>query len=113
VEALIEMRASLRGAPADVSFLLDATTLANGANFTFTTTFGSLDILTDPDGAPRYDHLKRDAGAKQSVEGIKVFVSSLDHLIAMKEAAGRPKDILMASEYRTISDALRRPPLDE
>ncbi len=30
-------------------------------------------------------------------------------LIAMKEAAGRPKDLLMASEYRVISDELRRP----
>ena len=31
------------------------------------------------------------------------------HLIAMKEAAGRPKDLLAASEYRVISDEQRRP----
>jgi hypothetical protein len=40
-------------------------------------------------------------------------VASLDHLIAMKEAAGRPKDRLMASEYRVISDELRRPHDDD
>ena len=37
-----------------------------------------------------------------------IRVASLDHLIAMKEASGRPKDLLMASEYRVISDELRR-----
>jgi hypothetical protein len=36
-------------------------------------------------------------------------VASLDHLIAMKEASGRTKDKLMATEYRTISDELRAP----
>jgi hypothetical protein len=28
----------------------------------------------------------------------------------MKEASGRPKDKLMASEYRTLSDERRAPP---
>jgi hypothetical protein len=40
-------------------------------------------------------------------------VSSLDHLIAMKEAAGRPKDKRHASEYRVISDLLRAPKENE
>jgi hypothetical protein len=43
------------------------------------------------------------------VEGRQIRVASLDHLIAMKEAAGRPKDKLQATEYRTISDELRAP----
>lgn len=55
---------------------------------------------------PSYDELRRSAGAPVEIEGLAILVASLDHLIAMKEAAGRPKDLLMASEYRVISDEL-------
>ena len=106
--ALLELDATLRGAPAGLPFTLDAKTLANGANFTFDTRHGPLDILSDPAGAPAYSIL-RDAGEELLVEDMRIRVASLDHLIAMKEAAGRPKDLLMASEYRVISDELRRP----
>ena len=34
---------------------------------------------------------------------------SLDHLIAMKEAAARPRDPTMAAEYRAIADLHRAP----
>jgi hypothetical protein len=43
------------------------------------------------------------------VRGHPVKVASLDHLIAMKEASDRPKDTLMATEYRVLSDELRAP----
>lgn len=104
--ALIELGATLRGAPHDTPFLLDARTLRAGLNFTFATTFGSLDILGDPAGAPRYDEL-RAAGSTETAWGVTIRVASLDHLIAMTEAAGRTKDKLHASEYRVISDLLR------
>jgi hypothetical protein len=107
--ALRELEATVRGAPPDLPFLLDAQTLTNGANFTFDTPNGPLDILSDPAGAPAYAKLRKEAGEELLVEGISIRVASLDHLIAMKEAAGRPKDLLMASEYRVISDELRRP----
>ena len=32
-----------------------------------------------------------------------VLAASLDHLIAMKDASGRTKDKLMATEYRVLS----------
>ncbi|MBM4363384.1 MAG: hypothetical protein FJ104_11935 [Deltaproteobacteria bacterium] len=105
--ALRELGATLRGAPPGLPFQLDAETLRAGANFTFDTTMGPLDILGDAAGAPRYE-LLHDASMRTTLFSIDVHVASLDHLIAMKEAAGRPKDILMASEYRTISDELRR-----
>lgn len=107
--ALQKLRARLRGAPSDVPFQLDAESLRNGANFTFETIHGSLDILSDPVGAPPYAAVKQAAGEPARVEGVAIYVASLDHLIAMKEAAGRPKDLLMASEYRVISDELRAP----
>jgi hypothetical protein len=107
VDALQELGARLRGAPADVPFLLDAERLRAGANFTFITSFGPLDILGDPAGAPPYDQLRHEAG-EMDFGGLVVPVASLDHLIRMKEAAGSTKDKLMASEYRALSDELRR-----
>lgn len=107
--ALNDLGATLRGAPRDLPFQLDARTSKAGAHFTFETRYGSLDILTDPDGAPPYEKLKAAAGAPAEVEGELIFVASLDHLIAMKEASGRTKDKLMATEYRVLSDELRAP----
>ena len=100
--------ATLRGAPAGVPFILDAKTLENRANFTFATRLGSLDVLAEPAGAPAYRVLRARA-TTITIEGRDVRVASLDHLIAMKEAAGRPKDKLMATEYRVLSDELRAP----
>jgi hypothetical protein len=105
-DALREAGAKLRGAPPDVPFLLDAETLARGANFTFGTRFGSLDILGDPPGAPTYRELQ-DAATPVQIRGVTIFVASLDHMIAMKEAAGRPHDKAVAAELRAISDELR------
>ncbi len=106
-EALIELGATPRGAPRDVSFQLDAKTLLAGANFTFDTRYGSLDILGDPAGSPPYEKL-REAGERLEVAGFQITVSSIDHLIAMKEATGRTKDKLMATEYRVLADEIRR-----
>lgn len=107
-ELLRSLDAKLRGAPAGLPFLLDAATLKAGANFTFTTSLGAIDLLGDPAGAPPYERL-RAAATVIDVRGHDVRVASLDHLIAMKEAAGRPKDRQQATEYRTISDELRAP----
>src|SRR5205823_3317680 len=105
--ALRELRATLRGAPKDVPFQLDAKTLKNGAHFTFETEFGSLDILSDPDGAPPYIRLREDAGEPVEFEGEWIRVATLDHLIAMKEASGRNKDRWGATGSRVPPDELR------
>jgi len=105
-DALRAIGARLRGAPRDVPFILDAETMEKGSHFTFATDYGSLDVLSDPDGAPPYAQLKAQ-GELGTVRGRNVRVASLDHLIAMKEASGRTKDKLMATEYRTLSDLLR------
>lgn len=106
-DALREAGATLRGAPKDLPFKLDARTLAAGQNFTFDTKFGKFDILGDPQGAPPYATLAGDSEAKE-IEGFTVAICSIDHLIAMKESAGRNKDKLMATEYRVLADEIRR-----
>lgn len=110
--ALRAINATLRGAPSDVPFILDAKSLSEGGKFTFDTSLGKVDILAYPAGAPPYEVLRANA-MEITVEGQRVLVASIDHLIAMKETAGRTKDKLMAGELRAISDLLRTPTDDE
>jgi len=104
-EVLRGLGATLRGTPPNVPFQLDADALSQGGNFTFATPLGSLDILAYPAGAPAYDTLVGAATMIQ-VGGMAVWIASIDHLIAMKEAAGRPKDKTAAMELRLLSDEL-------
>jgi hypothetical protein len=105
---LKSLDATLRGAPSELPFQLDADSLQAGDHYTFSTRLGSLDILGQPAGAPPFESLKA-AATTIDVNGHPVRVASLDHLIAMKEAAGRPRDKLMATEYRVLADELRAP----
>jgi len=85
--ALIDLKATLRGAP----FQLDAQTLRAGDSFTFITTAGSLDCLGTPAPTTGYDELLRNA-SEVELEHLEVLVCSLDDLMRMKRAANRPKD---------------------
>lgn len=107
VAALDEIGVRLRGAPRDVPFVLDARTIENGANFTFVTRYGDLDVLADAAGMPSYDELKAEA-VDREIFGHVVKVASIDHLIAMKRAAGRTKDKLMVEEYIVLADEQRK-----
>jgi hypothetical protein len=89
--ALTAMDARLRGAPPDVPFILDAKSLAAGANFTFSTEFGPLDCLALPSGVGGYDDLVANA-VGMDLATARVSVASVDDLIRMKRAAARPKD---------------------
>ena len=107
VEALRQIGVTLRGAPADLPFQLEAETLVNGANFTFETDFGSFDILGDIAGVRNYEELRRDSKVEE-VFGMEIRIASLDHLIAMKRAANRAKDQLMVMEYVELADEIRK-----
>jgi hypothetical protein len=107
VGALGEIGVTLRGAPEDLPFQLDSQTLANGANFTFDTEFGSFDILGDIAGIKSYEELRRHSRIER-IAGVEVRVASLDDLISMKRAANRTKDQLMVMEYVELADDLRR-----
>jgi hypothetical protein len=55
------------------------------------TRLGDLDLLAHPE--PGLDHAKLAARALRiEYLGVEVLVASLDDLMAMKRAAGRPKD---------------------
>lgn len=88
---LKELGARLRGAPEDIVFLLDARTLRAGDNFTFATTLGDLDCLGTPAGTNGFDDLSANA-VEMDIDGTKIRVVSLNDLIRMKRASGRPKD---------------------
>jgi hypothetical protein len=103
--ALVRLGARLRGADDDVPFRPDPATLAAGDHFTFTTSAGNLDCLGTPAGTEGFDRLARNA-ATFEVAGLQVLVASIEDLIAMKRAAGRPKDLIEVE----LLDAIRTRP---
>jgi hypothetical protein len=105
--ALRDLHVTLRNAPPDLPFQVDARTLAAGSNFTFESEFGSFDILGEAAGMRSYDQMRTDA-KPDSAWGIPIRVASIDDLIRMKRAAGRPKDKLMAEELIVIAENQRR-----
>jgi hypothetical protein len=70
----------------------DAFDLARGTNVRIATTGGRLDLMTHAKGAPPYQDLEA-ASVEAHVGGVTIRVAGLDHLIAMKRAAGRPRDL--------------------
>lgn len=103
--ALAEVHAELRGADPGLPFRLDARTLRAGDAFTLTTDVGWLDLLGTPLGTQGYDDLARTADAFD-LFGQRILVASLDDLIRMKRAAGRPKDLLAVEELGALRDEL-------
>ena len=107
--ALREVHADLRGAEPGLPFQLDAGTLARGDAFTFTTDIGAIDILATPAGTAGYDDLIRTAETFR-LFGHDVRIASVDDLIRMKRAAGRPKDLLAVEELGALRSVLDEGP---
>jgi hypothetical protein len=105
--ALREARAELRGADPGLRFRIDAKTLQAGDAFTFTTDVGWLDLLGTPSGTSGFEDLARTADAFD-LFGYRVLVASIEDLIRMKRAAGRPKDLLAVEELGALRDELLR-----
>ncbi len=90
-EALREIKPTLRGAPPDLPFVIDAQSLALGSNFTFTTSMGPLDLLGWVEPLGEYEVLVQKADVVR-VGHCDLRVINLDDLIAIKQHIQRPKD---------------------
>jgi hypothetical protein len=98
---LVSLGARLRGVTDDVPFVPDGRTLKRTRVLTLETPIGPIDLLAQPDGAPQYARL-RERATRELIGGVHVHVASLDDLIAMKKAAGRPKDLVAVEELEAI-----------
>src|SRR5438876_1365287 len=90
-QALKEIKPTLRGAPPDLPFIIDAKSLALGSNFTFNTSRGSFDLLGWVEPIGDYDALLKHAET-YVLGNLMVRTISLDDLIKVKEHICRSKD---------------------
>jgi hypothetical protein len=90
---LEELAAVRRGLPVDTPKMPppDARTLRADGLFMLTTSAGDFDLIANPDPNLDYELLETTA-VSTTLAGESVLVASLDALISMKRAAGRPKD---------------------
>lgn len=105
--ALQSLAAIRREMPSGVGAPIDARALRSGDVFTLSTRYGDLDLLAHPDPGLDFEMLtSRSIGA--SVLGMPVRVASLQDLIAMKRAAGRPKDRIELEILGALREELDR-----
>jgi nucleotidyltransferase AbiEii toxin of type IV toxin-antitoxin system len=106
-EVLTALGARLKGVDENVPFVPDARALRGIELLTLVTSLGELDVLTRPPGAPAYRDLRRNAD-RYDIGGFNVSVASIDDLIAMKQAAGRAKDLLDVEELEALKSLRHR-----
>ncbi|MHC4911004.1 MAG: hypothetical protein ACYTF9_14955, partial [Planctomycetota bacterium] len=100
VDALAPFSPYLRDAPPGLPFKFDADTVLRGLNFTLTTSAGDIDLLGEIAGG-NYDSLCNDA-IVIDLFGVQCRCLSLEQLIRVKRAAGRPKDLDAVAELEAI-----------
>ena len=101
----------LRGAPADLPFVLDAATLRAGLNFTLMTEVGDVDLLGEVTGLGPYEIVKAHA-EEVELYAHRIWVLTLEGLIVSKQAAGCAKDLLLLPELQALQ-ALRDAPRED
>jgi predicted nucleotidyltransferase len=97
----------LRGAPAGLPFRWDEPTIQAGLNFTLTTDLGDLDLLGEVTGGGTYEQL---LAATEELEafGVRCRFVTLEKLIQLKRAAGRPKDLEAVAELQALLEEKRQ-----
>ena len=108
-QALHPFNPRLRGAPADLPFVLDAATLRAGLNFTLMTDVGDVDLLGEVTGLGLYEAVKAHAEEVELYEH-RIWVLTLTGLIVSKEAAGRAKDLRLLPELQALQILREAPP---
>jgi predicted nucleotidyltransferase len=110
VAALGPCQPYLRGAPPGLPFKWDEQTIRAGLNFTLTTTLGDLDLLGEVTGGGTYEEL---LPFTEEIEafGVRCRLVTLEKLIHLKRAAGRPKDLEAIAELEALLEERRK--LDE
>jgi predicted nucleotidyltransferase len=106
VEALGPLEPYLRGAPPGLPFTFDVDTLRRGLNFTLTTSRGDIDLLGEVTGGGMYDDLLT-ASEEVPLFGLSCRCATLEALIRMKRAAGRPKDFEALAELEALREERR------
>ena len=106
---LQELGAIRRGSPEFAAFPLDARALLAEDVFTLTTIAGVLDLLGNPDPGMTFESLRMNA-IEVPVDGVTVMVAGLDDLMAMKRAAGRPKDRIELEVLGALREEIDRRP---
>ncbi len=107
IAALALHQPYLRGAPPGLPFRWDVQTLRSGLNFTLTTAIGDIDLLGEVAGGGIYENI-----ISQTLEveafGVRCRVVTLELLIQLKRAAGRPKDFEAIAELQLLLDEQRK-----
>jgi predicted nucleotidyltransferase len=106
--ALQELTVTLRGAPPDLPFRIDARALALGSNFTFNTPLGPLDLLAWVEPHGNYESLVKRA-ERYPLGQTYVRTISLDDLIRVKEHIRRPKDRESLLQLKAIKQVRAEP----
>lgn len=106
---LVALAAVRRGLPEAARAPLDARALRATGVLTLTTRHGDLDLLAHPDPGLGYDQLARSAMTTE-IMGRVVLVAGLDDLMAMKRAAGRPKDRIELEILGALREEIDRRP---
>ena len=90
-DVLSPLKPCPRGMDKDLPYVFDWSTLQHGANFTFETSIGEIDLLGEVKGLGIYEDLVKNS-IIIDLDGYSTKVLSIPGLIIAKKAAGRPKD---------------------
>jgi hypothetical protein len=107
VKALSPFQPYLRAAPPGLPFVFDEKTVRQGLNFTLETTLGALDLMGEAAGGGNYGRIYPGTVEMEAC-GVQCRCVTLERLIQLKRAAGRPKDLETIAEPQALREERRQ-----